>query len=65
MPRTSNSREKVNVYVGVDVIEALRRLAAKQGRPQSELIRDALRAYVISEAAKIAQEQRTIREAGK
>lgn len=65
MARSSNNREKINFYVSKDVLEALRRLAEKQARPMSELIRDALRVYVLSEAQKISAETKLIKDAGR
>jgi predicted transcriptional regulator len=37
---------KTTVYLDTDTVLALRQMAESQGRPQAELIRDALESYV-------------------
>jgi predicted transcriptional regulator len=37
---------KTTVYLDTDIVLALRQMAESQGRPQAELIRDALESYV-------------------
>ncbi len=54
-------RTKTTVYLEADLLTAIKALAASSGRREYEIVEDALRAYMRSNAAAVAREQlRTI-----
>lgn len=62
MPRRPLGRTKVNIYLDDKVMQALRLIGEARGTTYSELIREAMRVYVLKEGPKFLQEQRALQE---
>lgn len=62
MARRTTGVEKVNVYIQTDVLDALRRMAARKGVAYAELLREAARQYVLAEGPKLLAQEKAIRE---
>ena len=50
MARPKNDVERINAYIPVKVMAAVRKLARRRGTTYSELIRTAVREYAVREA---------------
>jgi len=49
MPRTKTGMTKINLYIQPEILRGLKFIADKRGTNYSGIIRDACRAFVISE----------------
>lgn len=56
---------KINLYFARSDLAALKKLAEKMDIPYSQLIRQACREYIVANAARIAQDARTLAVFGK
>ena len=62
MARTPNGRVKLNLYVQENILEGFRRLSSHKGTTYSELIREAMRHYLIKEGGKVLADTMIIRD---
>jgi metal-responsive CopG/Arc/MetJ family transcriptional regulator len=60
MPRPSQDRIKVNVYLQRNVLEGLKKIAMLKGTSYAELIRQATQDYLLREAKRVIEEKRQI-----
>lgn len=64
MPRPQSDRQKASYYLPTKLIAAMKRVAELKGTTVSDLVRQACSEFVVKEAPKVLQDNKTITDLG-